>query len=194
MKPIEFNNLRNRMQSSGIAPCRNAIARIIFVTSLLIISVLASLPEVSRAQLPCNANCHYLTLNESDLTNINCVGCQTVEACEGGKHCTHAISFSISLNASATCCIDSIGVTPDSGVCWKGCMATTPDMGMTYNLWQLDEGASPSCTSLPCNILGAPYYQLCNGYTIYGNFCVSPGQRFQVLSLHFIGTMVQHVP
>jgi hypothetical protein len=40
------------MQSSGIATCRNAIARIVVVTSLLVISVLASLPEVSRAQTP----------------------------------------------------------------------------------------------------------------------------------------------
>jgi hypothetical protein len=40
------------MQSSGIAICRNAIARMIVVTPLLIILFLSSLQEVSRAQCP----------------------------------------------------------------------------------------------------------------------------------------------
>jgi hypothetical protein len=53
MKQTTLKNRRNQMQSSGIATCRNAIARIAIVTSLFLISVLATLPEVSRAQPSC---------------------------------------------------------------------------------------------------------------------------------------------
>ena len=109
------------MQSSGIATCRKAIARIFTITSLLIISVLATLPEVSHAQ-PCSS-CNDISIYDTGYSFCTC----TDSSCTGGL-CDNFSHWTIVLSASATCCIDSIAVTPPPGVCWQGCMsiATMP--------------------------------------------------------------------
>ncbi len=178
IKPMAHLNTKSTSVSKSIrsqfATCRIALSRVALVTAVLVISLLTALPEVSRAQLPCNSNCHYLTIVETGGVGINCVGCQTLDSCNA-LPCSDSIdAFYITLDAAANCCIDSIGVTPPMGVCWKGCMATLASGG-GYNIWQYGDGAGPSCTNLSCDILGAPLYQLCHGETIYCNFCATGG-------------------
>jgi hypothetical protein len=52
MRPITSDNRRNQMQPFRIATYRIALSRVIILTSFLVISLLAALPEVSRAQCP----------------------------------------------------------------------------------------------------------------------------------------------
>ncbi len=84
-------------------------------------------------------------------TTLTC-GC-TTEICSGHM-CTNTSEWTFSLSASATCCIDSILVTPPSGVCWEGCMGVPNGMsGPIY--WSLGYGNHGVCSSGPGSFAGA---------------------------------------
>jgi|SRR5665213_578559 len=136
------------------------------------------------AQLPCNANCHYLTIHEMGGVDIKCLGCGTLETCNG-KRCDQSVTpYYITLDASATCCIDSILITPPTGVCWKGCMATPDGMG-GYQLWGIGFGGHTNCEPGTGKVLGAPLFQLCAGDTIYGNMCTTSQTNISGFSFTF---------
>ena len=186
MRQIKSDNRRNQMQPFRIATYRSTLSRVLWVTTFLIISLLASLPEVSRAQLPCSANCHYLTIVESGGVGINCVGCQTLDSCNGALCSDSVDAYYITLNASATCCIDSILITPPTGVCWKGCMATpNSSPPPAYNLWGIGFGGHTNCEPGTGKVLGSPLFQLCAGDTIYGNMCTTSQTTISGFSFTF---------
>jgi hypothetical protein len=139
MRLIKFDNRRYQNQPFRIATYRNTLSRVMMITTFLVISLLASLPEVSRAQ-PCGS-CSDITIDSSaGTTECSCMG----DACTGGT-CDNQSYWKIALSESATCCIDSIQVNPPVGVCWEGCMSIPTHPIAT--LW----GFTPFAPHVQCN-------------------------------------------
>jgi hypothetical protein len=153
MKPIKPDNCRNQMQPLGIATYRIAITRVIAVTTLLVISFLATLPEVSRAQ-PCGL-CSDITIGYVTPYTLPCQCLRDTCAGSGGEgECVGPTMLSITLDTTATCCIDSIQVNPPVGVCWEGCAVL--QYPPVYSPWANPFNIHISCYSGEGSYLAPP--------------------------------------
>ena len=117
------------------------------------------------------ANCSYVTLSETGGMDLTCP-CN-VNTCNGNT-CTSSSTNGgyIWLSGSASCCIDSIVITPAPGVCWQGCMGTFSGGNPIY--WAVTGNNEGACHSGFGSFIGSALLgYLCPGDTLYFHFCTS---------------------
>ncbi len=97
------------------------------------------------------------------------------DACiDGTCHCTQKKWYTLSLMSTATCCIDSIVITPPSGVCWSGCVAingTTPPDYWGHGLPNDHISCKPGDGRFFGSLGGVTTYDLCPGGSLTFECC-----------------------
>jgi hypothetical protein len=152
-----------------------------FAAALLGCSVLC-IHSSARAQ-PCNLHCGWITIDTTHGMNLECP-CTPEDTCDG-QVCTPGSYFEITLDTNATCYVDSITITPPSGVCWQTCLAipnpAPPPPVLPIIYWEIGSfGTATVCSAGSGNLIagGSSSNLTFNNPTLYGNMCNTNGGLF----------------